>query len=330
MSAPARDPVVFVVGCPRSGTTLLRRMLDNHPALAVSNDTHFIPRYLPADGPDAPLPEERLAELVDSRRFARFGLPADAVRRAAEHASYRRFVTHVYAEFAAANGKALAGEKTPDYVRHIPLLADLFPDARFVHLVRDGRDVALSLQQWASPSRGPGRFGLWQAEPVATSALWWERFARDGRRAGRELPADRYREVRYEDLVADPTAEAKRIVSFLELAWNDAVVNFHVGRHRAVPGQSAKKAWMPPTSGLRDWRRDMDERSRLLFEAVAGATLEDFGYPVSSATPTPDIVGLAARCRAWWEVDRKRDHARVPAWTAPARAFPGESKADTC
>lgn len=319
MTGGDAGPAVFVVGCPRSGTTLLQRMLDHHPDLAVANDTHFIPRFVPPAGPDAPLMPGRLAELTASRRFARFGLPASAVRRAAGRGSYRAFVAALYAEFAAARGKAHAGDKTPDYVRHLPLLHDLFPAARFVHLVRDGRDVALSVREWATASKGPGRLGLWDTEPVATCALWWQRFVREGRRDGRCLPGDRYLEVRYEDLVTGPEPTMARILAFIGLVWSDAVVNFQRGRRHDAPRQSAERASMPPTRGLRDWRRDLDGRSCRLFEALAGDTLTEFGYPLSGVPPAPEVVATARRCRAWWEVDRRRDHAAPPAWVGAAR-----------
>ena len=154
------DPYVFVVGSPRSGTTLLQRMLDAHPQLAVANDTHFIPKAIAgiADD-DVPLTRELVERVIGYHRFHRLGIDDELARTLAIGAeTYASYVGALYGAFAIAHGKGMAGEKTPDYVRSIPLLDRLFPWARFVHIVRDGRDVALSALDWAGEGKGPGRF----------------------------------------------------------------------------------------------------------------------------------------------------------------------------
>ena len=174
--ASRQNPYLFVVGCPRSGTTLLQRMLDQHPQLAVSNDTHFIPRAIEGltEGTDLPLTPELIERVRGYRRFPRLGLSEAAVSGAAAKArTYGEFVSALYFEFGRMHGKPLAGEKTPDYVRYLPLLHALFPWVRTVHIIRDGRDVTLSTLEWAPEDRGPGRYDLWREEPVAVCALWW-------------------------------------------------------------------------------------------------------------------------------------------------------------
>src|SRR5262245_43403593 len=165
-----RNPFLFVVGCPRSGTTLLQRMLDSHPQLAVANDTHFIPKVVQEfpDEIDPPLTEELVNRVREYHRFPRLELPEGAVERAATTARvFSEFVGGLYSEFAQARAKPFGGEKTPDYVRHLPRLRALFPRAKIIHIIRDGRDVALSTLEWANREKGPGRFDLWKTEPVA-------------------------------------------------------------------------------------------------------------------------------------------------------------------
>ena len=179
-----RNPYLFVVGCPRSGTTLLQRMLDHHPQLAVANDTHFIPRALEevlaqsasevVDQIDPLLTGELVEWVLGYHRFPRLGLAEATVRRtAASSTTYRDFVSALYSEFGRLHGKPLAGEKTPDYVKRLPLLQALLPWVRTVHIIRDGRDVALSTLEWAREDKGPGKFALWREEPVAVCAFWW-------------------------------------------------------------------------------------------------------------------------------------------------------------
>jgi hypothetical protein len=208
-----RNPYVFVVGCPRSGTTLLQRMLDAHPHLAVANDTHFIPAAIGRRTPhrDLPLTPEIIERVRRFRTrggmgFHRLGLPEGALESAAsEAATYPELVAGLYARLAHLHGKRFAGEKTPDYVRYLPLLNALFPWAKVVHLIRDGRDVTLALLDWAQEKktgrlRGPARARLWQESPLAACALWWNWQVGSGRRDAPAL-GDSYREVRYETLV---------------------------------------------------------------------------------------------------------------------------------
>ncbi len=307
-TAEARLPFAFVVGCPRSGTTLLQRMLDHHPSLAMANDTHFIPKAVDPDGGDVPLSAELVERVRTYHRFGRLGLDDEAVRRAAAGAStYAGFVSALYGEFAAARGKPLAGEKTPDYVRCLPFLGRLFPSSRIVHIVRDGRDVALSALQWAGPDKGPGRFALWAEDPVAVCALWWRWQVTSGRTDGGDR-GSAYREVRYEDLVARPGAVLESVCSFLGLLFAPEMLAYHVGRQRDGAGRSAKRAWLPPTPGLRDWQTQMPLRDLAVFEALAGDALELFGYERATGSPTPEAALLAERYREWWaaELDRRR------------------------
>jgi Sulfotransferase family len=299
----SRNPYVFAVGCPRSGTTLLQRMLDHHPRLAVANDTHFIPHAIDDRSGlvDPPLTPEHVERVRAYRRFPRLGVSDEAVSVAARDAlTYGQFVSALYDAWGRERGKPLAGEKTPDYVRYLPLLNGLFPLARTVHIIRDGRDVALSALEWATDTKGPGKLALWKEEPVAVCALWWRRSVAAGRRDGARLGRRRYREVRYERLVAEPEGELREIAAFLDLPYAPEMAGYYVGKTRAQPGLSAKSAWLPPTPGLRDWRSNMAERDVELFEALAGDVLSSLCYErhvhaVSSATKT-----VAARCESWW------------------------------
>ncbi|MBA2442463.1 MAG: sulfotransferase [Rubrobacter sp.] len=302
----SRSPYLFAVGCPRSGTTLLQRMLDSHPWLAVANDSHFIPRvikYVPV-GVDPLLTPELADEVRGYRRFYRLGLPGDAVRRAEERSrTYGEFVGALYEEYGGLHGKPLAGEKTPDYVRHLPRLHALFPGARVLHIIRDGRDVALSTLKWANESKGPGRLALWQEEPVAVCALWWRWLVGTGRRDGGGMRADRYHEIKYEELVARPEETLRGNAEFLEVPFAKEMLSYHEGRTRDEPGISAKKAWLPPTTGLRDWSTQMTERDLELFEALAGDLLSELGYERAVEAVSAETARVADRCREWWQAE---------------------------
>jgi hypothetical protein len=307
------NPYVFVVGCPRSGTTLLQRMLDAHPRLAVSNDPHFIP-FAPGvnDGQDPPVTPELVEWLLGYRTFKRLGLDEPTTRAAAATArTFNELVTAIYDAFGHARGKPLAGEKTPRYVRYLPLLHRLFPQARVVHLLRDGRDVVLSTLDWAREDRGPGRFELFGESPVAACALSWRWHVTTGRRDGAPL-GDLYAEVRYEDLVGDPEAAMRRVAAHLGLPYSEDMLAFHVGRQRDDPGLSAKEAWLPPTPGLRDWREQLAPHDLELLEALAGDLLTDLGYERAYPTISEPIEARAATYRAAFDQEL-RERGKVAA-----------------
>jgi Sulfotransferase family len=285
------NPHVFVVGCPRSGTTLLRRMLNAHSELAMTRETHWIPKLAReaqrwSDGRVVP---DVLGRFLRHPKFDRLGLPVEEVERAAEESPpYADFVAALFDRYAVFARKRLAGDKTPGYVRAIPLLNELFPRARFVHLVRDGRDVCLSALAWERKAAHFRRkFPTWVDQPVATSAHWWRRHVGSGHRAGQMLPSGLYYEVRYENLVADPERESRALCTFLEIEYCESIVRFHEGRTKTVPGLSAKKAWLPPTAGLRDWQTQMAESDVAEFEEAAGDLLEELGYERGLPRPIP-------------------------------------------
>ena len=316
--APERPPItspnpyVFVVGCNRSGTTLLQRMLDAHPDLAVIHEASFIPsvhralREAGSGGSTA----EAADWLLGYRKFHVLGLSEAAVTEVAERTStFVEFVSELFTEVGRSKGKPFVGEKCPGYVMHLSLLGELFPWTRFVHVVRDGRDVALSALEWEG--HGPSmRYALWEDEPVAVCALWWRRRVSAGRAAGRMLGPGRFREVRYEALVQRPEEAVRDLAGFLELPFDQRMLRFHEGRTRADPGLSAKAAWLPPTPGLRDWRSQMAGRDVELFEALAGSLLSGMGYERAFPAISPAIASLAQQCRRQFEAERPRRRIR--------------------
>lgn len=301
-----QNPFVFVVGCPRSGTTLLQRMLDGHPQLAVAYDTLFIPAVVRRQkDKNPPVSPELINNIHDFKRFSRFGLPPDVLDNLQFKAQdYSQLVSLIYDEFARMHGKSLGGEKSPGYVRHMPLLQGLFPQAKFIHLVRDGRNVALSLLDWGKQKKrikGPAKkYQLWDESPVAVSALWWVYKASRGRRDAPKIGPEAYTEVRYESLVAEPETELRKLAEFLELPYSPDMVNFYEGKTKSEPGLSAKSAWLPATKGIRDWRIAMSNEDLELFEALAGNCLLEFGYDLHFEEMSAATRDLAERYRVMW------------------------------
>jgi hypothetical protein len=318
MNRRTLNPYVFFVGCPRSGTTLLRRIGDAHPELAIIRELHWLPRWWEGRvgvTPDGDVTRELVHRLVAHPRFARLEVPAERVAELVADGRgkhYADFVTALFDLHGQIKGKRYVGEKTPKYVRHLPTLNELWPHTKVVHLIRDGRDVTLSVLDWKRAERNAGRFPTWDEDPVTTTALFWECNVRLGRETGTLLGPDRYHELRYEALVVDPELECHKLCDFLALDYDPAMLRFHEGRTTPRPGLSAKKARLPVTAGLRDWREQMAPGDVALFEAAAGDLLEELGYERSATSASRDELAWAAGYR-----DAFADFAHSIGWRVP-------------
>jgi Sulfotransferase family len=312
------NPYLFVVGCPRSGTTLLRRLLDAHPELAVVDETRWIDHWHAWRGVSpGGVTRELVDRLLAHPRFGGLGLTGDDVLSLLDDGpvSYPAFVSKLFDLYGLRRGKELVGDKTPRYCRSISLLHRLFPRARFVHLIRDGRSTALSVVNWRKAEKLATTFETWKEHPVGTAALWWEWQVRLAREAGAELGPSLYHETRYESLVADPAGELQPLCDFLELPFDEAMLRYHEGRTRRGKGLSAKSAWLPPTAGLRDWRAEMSAGDVELFEAASGDLLDELGYSRAYPEPGRESRTAAARIRRAFLADLRALGRPVPwAW----------------
>jgi hypothetical protein len=259
-------------------------MVDAHHAIAITPETRWISRCMEEGSvSDGVVTPALIDQLLQCHKFRRLGLDREQLNtllKTVSDLTYPSFVTTIFNFYGETQHKELVGDKTPAYVRSISTLHGLFPEAKFVHIIRDGRDVALSLINWAKSPRVVGdRFAAWFEDPLATAALYWEWTVRLGREAGLRLPDHLYHELRYESLVEQPAETSVALCQFLELPYDPAMLRFHVGRTRPSPGLDAKHAWLPVTAGLRDWRRQMPPEKLDRFEAVAGDLLDELGYP---------------------------------------------------
>lgn len=311
------NPYVFIVGCPRSGTTLLQRIVDAHPEIAITPETHWVPAFfrdgvgLTTEGFVLP---ELVEELFSHRNFSKMGIShvdLEGLLGDGRPVSYSSFVSGIFDLYGRQHDKPLVGDKSPGYARDIPLLHTLWPAAKFIHLIRDGRDVCLSAINWKRKIPAmTSRFPTWAEDPVTTAALWWECHVRLAREAGNALGPDLYSEIRYEALVAHPAEECARLCAFLGVPYVDTMLRFHEGRFSGKAGQDAKHSWQPITPGLRNWRTQMPSRDVENFEAAVGNLLGELGLPRGAAQPSLDSRNHASRIRKRFPLDfiQKKQH----------------------
>jgi len=290
-----RAPAPFVVGLTRSGTTLLRMMLDAHRELTIPPETHFVPDLIKA-ARDEGEAEELLATLTSHRTWGDFGIAGDKMRRRLEavpRGDAAEAVRAFFDAYAERQGKPRWGDKTPAYMLSVQRIGRILPESRFIHLIRDGRDVALSQSARA----------INEQPPPAKQAERWVKRIRKSREQAQALKGARYVEARYEDLVRDPETTLRRACEFIDLGWDPGVLSYHeraaerlgemAGALRAEGAHAQQDAGYridnhapttkpPDPSKLDKWKREMPAEDVRAYEGVAGGLLVELGYEVGS------------------------------------------------
>ena len=305
----ALPPFPFVVGCHRSGLTLLRAMCESHPDMAVAPESGFLLTARPAR-PDAFTPTRFVEQIYADAQFRRWGVSRAAVElsfHATPPRTYVDAVRHVYTLWAAQRGRARYGDKTADHVLGLATITTLFPEARVVHMVRDGRDVAASILE------------LGWSDTIEHAALHWRQRVLQGRQARDLLDPDRYHELRYEDLVMQPEPTLRKMCAAIGLPFHPAMLNHQRAAATVArtepPANRNRYLGRPVMPRLRDWRRDLPAAAVDRFEVVAGDALAELGYELRNPSSQKQALGtrLAAR-RQWlsWHSQRIRRRGGPP------------------
>jgi hypothetical protein len=286
---PGAAPPVLVLGVRRSGTTLLRVMLDRSSALAIPDESYFVPQLAHRHSGRV----DPAAFLDDARRLPTlrdWGIGLEDLRsRLRPGLTAGEAIGAVFEAYAARRGKARWGDKTPLYMQYLPLLERLFPTALYVHLVRDGRDAALS---YLAMPKGIVTEGWGTPRDVAGFACQWRTEVEAARALGRRVEPARYLEIRYEQLVAEPEETLRAVCSHAGLEFERTMVEY-AGTLDLSAKPHQQRLAQPPTVGVRDWRRDLAPGDELAFERIAGDLLAELGYEVRH----PGVTGTAARLR---------------------------------
>jgi len=274
----------FVVGTGRCGSTLLRLMLDSHPDLAIPDEAIFMPELVHAALRDAGT--EALVKVITSHHsWPSFGLDAREVQARAMSAGDAPLFAALrafYDCYANRFSKGRVGDKTIVNTQYVGLLAAL-PEARFIHLIRDGRDVAVSMR------------GLWFGmDNLADAASYWATTILNIRAS---VDSARCLELRYEDLVAEPELALRKVCKFIELPWNAQMLNYHsraaerlaespdgiAWDGKRIPANQVKSAHalanQPVTKArVGAWKRTLSAAEVVVFELIAGPLLTALGY----------------------------------------------------
>ena len=274
----------FLIGFQRSGTTLLRLMLDSHPELAVPLDvTGLWDRYegrLDAYG-DLTRPEGRrrlVDDLLAEERIRLWKVPLEAEGVLAQwtRPGLPGVIDALGRSYALAKGKRWWGDKDPGNTRRLAQLNRWFPGCRVIHIIRDGRGACLSHLGQAF-----GHDDLMACAEAWREEVWW------ARQMGGLLGPERYCEVKYEDLLEDPERELTRITAFLGVPYSPAMLEYPGRVAEAVPDEK-RHIWPligepPRKENATRWRARMPPPVQVCFEKRAGAVLGELGYDTSPA-----------------------------------------------
>lgn len=262
-------PAPFIVGIPRSGTTLLRLMLDAHPDMAIPTETYFINQFKVDERVS---PDHFLFHLREDSAWVNFDFFDNNFVEAIH--TYPDFtvtdgIREFHLSYADSFGKTRWGNKSPDYLDCLKLVEHLVPEARFIHMIRDGRDVSLS-QHVASGHQVLDCVKVW------THRLY-ELY--DG-----YIP-QHYLEVKFDDLILEPAETLKIVCDFIELDFNPSMLYYHkyaIARMENIPPEKAR--WFdltqqkPDVGRLEVWRRELSQSNNDAAVRIAGSLLDRFGY----------------------------------------------------
>jgi len=292
----------FVVGFQRSGTTLLRLMLDNHPDLAIPLDTVGLwARYedrLAEYGNLATDAEVRrmVTDLLAEERIRLWEVPltVESVLALRQRPGFAGIIDAFHLAYAAAKGKRAWGDKDPGNMERIDRINRWFPAGKVIHIVRDGRDACLSQQQQD--------FGI---QDLFDCASAWREQVEWVRRIGGVLGPERYFELRYEDLVTDAAQILQRLCAFLGVSWSPQMLEYHRDVKRSVPDEK-RHLWPlldqpPQKDNAGRWKQALSHGERVGFEKRAGSMLRAMHYetlPVLTGAARAELAHLVGRAVA--------------------------------
>ncbi len=295
-----RSIPVHIIGHARSGTSILADVLRRYLHISFGTESQFIIRFEKKLVQYGDLHDEHnikrlIRDVAQERCFQRwhkfdgFVLDPERLFRDLPERSYLGVLEAAFMQLARHGGMTRWGDKTPEYVHHLPVLFRLWPEAQYIHIVRDGRDVALSIFQQ--------EFG---AKNVYRAASDWRQQMLSVRAFAQSLPPDQFLEIRYEDFLGSTSETFRQLVDFLGVDIDAA-------------------QWEPITAALQQelkadnfnkWRHGLTVAQQRLYEQMAGDLLAGYGYETTGCESRP----MPLVQRGYWLLDDKLRHWMMPAY----------------
>lgn len=286
-----RKPPFFIVGVPRSGTTLMAVLLNNHSEIHVGKTTpahgllELHRRLMDGPGLDGDVrrhtPAERLRLALHSQALV-WELCQNVADQTEE--GLRSLLAHAREEVSRRHGKTLWGDKSPFMLNEMPLLSHLMPGVRFIHIIRDGRAVAQSRNR----RRG---------HHPKLAIHEWKRMILQGRVDGEIVGPDRYLEVKYEDLLRHPREAVTRVCAFLGVEFEERMLD--LGQAEGADQPEAYVGKQLDASKIEAWQDHLTRKQVEALECIAGDLLQALGYPLQSYSPEGPFRALSPLAVLW-------------------------------
>lgn len=272
-------PPFFIVGIGRSGTTLLRLMFHNHPNIAIPYESHFITDYYNnaekyGDLNNDDNLERLLKDIFNEELLKQWDhqFSVETIKKKAKNRQIGDIFRAIYDDYTEAKGKKHWGDKS-DYLDRMHLINEMFPDAKFIHIIRDGRDVANSVLKLP-----------WGPKDIIQAAEWWHSHLILGRRMGSMLDKSRYTEITYENLVSNTESELKRLCEFIGEDFSEDMLNYYKKSAESIPDSRKSQHYNadspPKTDRISAWKKEMSATHISLFNHYAKHSLTECGYEV--------------------------------------------------
>jgi hypothetical protein len=311
---------IFIVGAPRSGTTLLSTMLNRHPAISICDETYYFYYVYSRQRAFGNLTDienrRRLVEsYLDTGRIRSMDVDRSALEQAmtSEGTDYAEMFISLMRSYARLHGKRRYGEKTPHHALHAELLRRIYPGCRLIHIVRDPRDVVASLMRMP-----------WAASSPSANARLWSNFVQAAERC---QGSENFLRVHYEHLVLDPESELQRICAFLGERFSTQML-------MSQPDAKAYRWWFeraqrPVTNErIRKWDEQLSPEQVAVVERIAASPMQALGYipeglkaswaTLASAFTQDNLYALQSHLksipRLWYHWLRPTQLAAEEAW----------------
>ena len=295
---------VFLVGCPRSGTTLLQQILDAHSAIAIAPETHFIRKFWHKKEAYGDLKtdanyENLVNDIIALPEFDEMNLKADHFKQLAWKGErcYASIFSLWLTEFANLRRVNIVGEKTPNHLLYMQTLQKFFPDARFIHIIRDPRAVVNS---W--------RTVPWSTGTVKDDARVWQRYINT---AKNKPPASgSLLSLTYEQLVTAPEVTLKKICEFLAVPFELSMLQYHNKETKLV--NAVREPWKQNStqpvnnSSLTRWQKKLTPEMIADIEAVAWVEMRRLGYSCQTQPGQLLIKSAQTQIEHYWKRIQRR------------------------
>jgi hypothetical protein len=264
----------FIVGADRSGTTMLRLMLNAHSSFSIPLESWFLIDLMDSLPLQSYLSKEQVQQATrivkNHWRWKEWGIEDDFLQstlNTLERPTLQKLIDEI---FRLAVPDKRWGDKTPGYVTEISRIFQVFPEAKFIHIIRDGRDVCASLKRTG-----------WRGDSTWAIADYWRKYVKEGQEQGADLPPGQYIEISYENLVKFTEKNLQQICAFLGEPFERNMLKFYEKSEQHLPSRArvnnAKTYRAPRLDDIQRWRSKLTRMQVIVFEAAAWRTMRDAG-----------------------------------------------------